>query len=310
MELRVLQYFLAVAKHQSISAAAESLFLTQPTLSRQLKELEEELGKTLLIRGSRRITLTEEGRLLQKRAEEIIELVKHTEQEIAHVDETISGNVYIGAGETEGLRLIARAAKELQSQYPEIYLHMISGDAIDIMERLDKGLLDFALLLEPVDISKYHYIKFPVKDTWGVLMRKDCPLAQKSRITFKDLQPFPLIVSRQSYDGSELTSWLTHCGNQIHIAATYNLIYNASLMVEEGLGVAITLAKLINVSGDSALCFRPLSPNLEIDMNLVWKKDKPHSKLTVTFIKAIKQKVYFEAEATRTTEQSPQNIQI
>ena len=284
MEIRVLKYFLAVAREQNISAAAESLFLSQPTLSRQLKELEEELGKQLFIRGSRKITLTEEGLLLRKRAEEIVELLDKTEKELLGSDEQVSGEIYIGAGETDGLRLIAKAAKELQEQYPQITYRIISGDAVDITERLDKGLIDFALLLEPVDISKYSYLKFPVKDVWGVLMRRDCPLAKKKSISPKDLRDKPLIVSRQAVDGSELTQWLKNGGEQLNIVSTYNLVYNASLMVDEGLGVALCLDKIINVSGDSSLCFRPLKPRLEVGMSLVWKKYQVFSKAAEKFI--------------------------
>ena len=284
MEIRVLKYFLAVAREQNISAAAESLFLSQPTLSRQLKELEEELGKQLFIRGSRKITLTEEGLLLRKRAEEIVELFDKTEKELSNSDEQVSGEIYIGAGETDGLRLIAKAAKELQVQYPQIIYRIISGDAVDITERLDKGLIDFALLLEPVDISKYSCLKFPVKDVWGVLMRRDCPLAQKKSISPRDLRNMPLIVSRQALDGSELTQWLKSDNEQLNIVSTYNLVYNASLMVDEGLGVALCLDKIINVSGDSSLCFRPLKPKLEVGMSLVWKKYQVFSKAAEKFI--------------------------
>ena len=284
MEIRVLKYFLAVAREQNISAAAQSLFLSQPTLSRQLKELEEELGKQLFIRGSRKITLTEEGLLLRKRAEEIVELLDKTEKELSNSDEQVSGEIYIGAGETDGLRLIAKAAKELQEEYPQITYRIISGDAVDITERLDKGLIDFALLLEPVDISKYSYLKFPVKDVWGVLMRRDCPLAQKKSISPKDLRNMPLIVSRQALDGSELTQWLKSDNEQLKIVSTYNLVYNASLMVDEGLGVALCLDKIINVSGDISLCFRPLKPKLEVGMSLVWKKYQVFSKAAEKFI--------------------------
>lgn len=284
MEIRVLKYFLAVAREQNISAAAQSLFLSQPTLSRQLKELEEELGKQLFIRGSRKITLTEEGLLLRKRAEEIVELIDKTEQELSRSDEQVSGEIYIGAGETDGLRLIAKAAKELQEQYPQITYRIISGDAVDITERLDKGLIDYALLLEPVDISKYSYLKFPVKDVWGVLIRRDCPLAQKENISPRDLRDMPLIVSRQALDGSELTQWLKSDNEQLNIVSTYNLVYNASLMVDEGLGIALCLDKIINVSGDSSLCFRPLKPKLEVGMSLVWKKYQVFSKAAEKFI--------------------------
>ena len=179
MDIRVLEYFLAVAREGSISKAAESLCMTQPPLSRQLKDLERELGKQLLIRGSKKITLTEEGILLRKRAEELIELMEKTKNEISLSDEHINGTVCIGSGETDAISLLARAARDLQQKWPDISYSIYSGDAAHVTEKLDNGLIDFGLLIEPVDISKYDYIRLPVKDTWGVLMRKDCPLAAK-----------------------------------------------------------------------------------------------------------------------------------
>ena len=197
MELRVLQYFLAIARQQSISKAAEYLHLSQPTLSRQIRDLEEELGKQLLIRGNRKITLTEEGMILRKRAEEIIDLVGKTEKEITLSDDMVTGDIYIGTGETQGIRLLTQAAKELQKVYPEIRYHIVSGDSMDIMEHLDKGLLDFAILLDPLDLSKYESIKLPYKDITGVLMRKDSPLAQNETVQACELANLPLIVSTQ-----------------------------------------------------------------------------------------------------------------
>ena len=182
MELRVLQYFLAVAREQNISAAAQSLHLTQPTLSRQLRDLEEELGKQLMIRGNRKITLTEDGRLLRKRAEEILDLVGRTEKEIAQSDEPVSGDLYIGTGETDGVRQIARTAHRIQASYPGIRFHIVSGDAVDVCERLDKGLLDFGILLGDIDKAKYHYMELPMKDTWGILMQRSSPLAEKDTV--------------------------------------------------------------------------------------------------------------------------------
>ena len=187
MELRVLQYFLAVAREQNISAAAQSLHLTQPTLSRQLRELEEALGKQLMIRGNRKITLTEEGMLLRKRAEEILELADRTEKEIMQSADTVSGDIYIGTGETDGVRQIARTAHQLQQSYPGIHFHIVSGDAVDVCERLDKGLLDFGVLLGDMDKAKYHYLELPMKDTWGVLMRRDSPLAGQDAVSPRDL---------------------------------------------------------------------------------------------------------------------------
>ena len=244
MEIRVLKYFLAIAREQSISGAAEKLHLSQPTLSRQIKDMEDELGKQLLIRGNRKVTLTEEGMILRKRAEEIINLVQKAENEITLSDEVISGDIYIGTGETDAVRVIANAAKKLNEQYPNIYYNITSGDSVDIIEKLDNGLIDFAVLLDPVDISKYNYIKLPMKDIWGVLMKRDCPLADKEYVTPEDLWDKPLIVSRQAINGTELTLWLKKEVSQLNIAASYNLVYNASLMVEEGLGYALCLDKI------------------------------------------------------------------
>ena len=291
MELRVLQYFLAVAREQNISAAAQSLHLTQPTLSRQLKELEEELGKQLMVRGSRKITLTEDGMLLRKRAEEILELVDRTEKEVMQSDEAISGDVYIGTGETDGVRQLARAATRLQKHYPAIRFHIASGDAADVCERLDKGLLDFGVLLGDIDKIKYHYLELPMKDTWGVLMRRDSPLAQQERILPQDLWDKPLILSRQVDNKSGLYRWLGREPEQLHTVATYNLIYNASLMVDEGMGYAFTLDKLVNTRG-SQLCFRTLEPKLELGMYLVWKKSQIFSKAAELFLERLREQLF------------------
>lgn len=288
MELRVLQYFVAVAKEQNISSAAKSLHLSQPTLSRQLKDLEDELGKPLMIRGNRKITLTEEGLMLRKRAEEILDLVGRTEKEITQSDETVSGDIYIGTGETDGVRQIAKTAKQLQSMYPKIHLHIVSGDALDVCERLDKGLFDFGILLGDMDKMKYHYLTLPTRDTWGVLMRRDSPLAQKEAIVPQDLWDKPLILSRQSENKSGLYRWLQREPSQLHTVATYNLIYNASLMVDEGMGYAFTLDKLINTT-QSNLCFRPLNPQLTLEMNLIWKKSQVFSKAAEVFLQTLRE---------------------
>ena len=288
MELRVLQYFLAVAREQNISAAAQSLHLTQPTLSRQLKELEEELGKQLMIRGNRAITLTEEGMLLRRRAQEILELVERTEQEVMRTDDSVSGNIYIGTGETDGVRQIARTAHRLQQRYPGICFHIISGDAVDVCERLDKGLLDFGILLGDIDKIKYYYLELPMKDTWGVLMRRDSPLAQRESVSPQDLWDKPLILSRQVDNKSGLYRWLRKEPSELRTVATYNLIYNASLMVDEGMGYAFTLDKLVNTTG-SQLCFRPLKPRLELGMYLVWKKSQVFSKAAELFLEGLQE---------------------
>ena len=290
MELRVLQYFLAVAREQNISAAAQSLHLTQPTLSRQLREQEEELGKQLMIRGNRKITLTEDGMLLRKRAEEILELVGRTEKELMRSDDTVSGDIYIGTGETDGVRQIARTANQLQRSYPGIHFHIVSGDAVDVCERLDKGLLDFGVLLGDMDKMKYHYMQLPMKDTWGVLMQRSSPLAQQDAVSPQDLWDKPIILSRQMDNKSGLYRWLRKEPSELHTVATYNLIYNASLMVDEGMGYAFTLDKLVNTTG-SDLCFRPLKPKLELGMYLVWKKSQIFSKASELFLERLQEQL-------------------
>ena len=292
MELRVLQYFLAVAREQSIVRAAESLHLSQPTLSTQIKAMEEELGKQLLIRGtkgSRKVTLTEEGMILRKRAEEILNLVQKTEREISFSDQVIVGDVYIGTGETDAVRFIAKAAKELYKSYPGIHYHITSGNAEFVLEQLDKGLIDFGIVFGSVDHSKYNSIPLPYKDIWGVLMRKDSPLAVKETISPEDLWDKPLIISRQDNHNGALSIWTKKKLSELEIVATYNLLFNASLMVSEGLGYAIGFDKIINTSGNSNLCFRPLSPKREEGMSIVWKKYQVFSKASEKFMQEIKE---------------------
>ena len=290
MELRVLQYFLAVAREQSILRAAESLHLSQPTLSTQIKNMEEELGKQLLIRGtkgSRKITLTDEGMLLKKRAEEILELVRKTESEITLSDSIIMGDIYIGTGETDAIRLLAKAAKELQNTYPGIHYHISSGNAEFVVEQLDKGLIDFGIVFGQVDQTRYNSLKMPTKDIWGVLMRRDSALAQKETIAPEDLWDKPLIISHQRNQGKELSAWMKRDISKLNVVATYNLLFNASLLVDEGLGYAIGFDKIINITENSSLCFRPLQPNIEIEMSLVWKKYQIFTKAAEQFIKKI-----------------------
>lgn len=286
MELRVLQYFLAVAREQSISGAAEFLHLSQPTLSRQIKDMEKELGKQLLIRGNRRITLTEEGMILCKRAEEIMELVKKTESEITLSDESIAGDIYIGAGESNSVGYIAKAANALRREYPFVHFHIESGDAQTVYEQLDKGLIDFGLLFGNIDLTKYNSISLPTKDTWGVLMPKDSELAKKDVITPNDLMKEPLIVSRQGITRGELQNWFKLPEEKLNVVATYNLLYNASLLVEEGVGYALCLDKIINTSNCN-LCFKPLYPKLEVSMSIVWKKHQVFSKASNKFLDLI-----------------------
>lgn len=287
VELRVLQYFLAIAREESISRAAEYLHITQPTLSRQIKELEDELGRRLFVRGSRKITLTEEGMLLRKRAEEITALLDKTESEIASAGESVSGDVFVGCGETENMRFLVRAAKRLRDDYPGVYFHLFSGHEEAVAERLDKGLVDFALFIGQVKLEKYNYLTLPLEDVWGVIMRNDNPLAAKRSIRPADLEGVPLICSRQMLDNNEMSGWLGRDFHEMEIAATYNLIYNAALMAEEGIGVVLTLKGLGGVHPGGAVCFRPLEPTVTARLVLAWKKYQIFSRAAEKFLEYV-----------------------
>lgn len=292
MEIRVLRYFLAIAREGSITNAANFLHVTQPTLSRQIKELEENLGQKLFYRGNHNMALTPEGMILRKRAEEIISMVDKTEAEFDAMENIIGGDIYIGGGETDAIKLVAQVAKELRDMYPEIHYHLYSGNAADVTERLDKGLLDFGLLIQPADISKYDYLHLPVKDTWGVIMRKDCPLAQKTVIRKEDLISVPLICSRQAMSQerakNQFVQWFGDEYDKLDVVTTFNLIYNAAIMVDAGIGYAVTIDKLANTEESSSLCFRPLEPRLDSGLDIVWKKYQVFSSAAELFLDRLK----------------------
>lgn len=289
MEFRVLQYFLAVAREQSLSGAAEFLHLSQPTLSRQLKDLEDELGKQLFLRGNRGITLTEEGMILRKRAEEIVHLMKKTEDEIATSDASLFGDVYVGAGESDGNRILAQAIARLNQVHPDIHLHISSGNSVFVLEQLDKGLIDFGMMYGAVDSAKYELIRLPYSDEFGVLMRRNSELAQKEFITAADLIGQPLIVSGQEdRDGWPTLGQLVPDISKLRIVATYTLLFNGSLLVDEGLGYAICFDKLINTNGTN-LCFRPLRPAIETTASIIWKKYQLLSKPAQEFLSRLQE---------------------
>ncbi len=289
MDIRVLRYFLAVAREENISNAAKNLHVTQPTLSRQLMELESDLGVKLFLRssGNRTITLTEEGMLLRKRAEEILDLVEKTESELVAPGESISGNIHIGSGETHVISLLSREIKGIREEYPDIHFHFFSGNADNVTERLDHGLIDFGVLAEPSNISKYDSISLPVADTWGLLMRKDHPLADKDAIEASDLWGIPLISSSQRLTSHAFSKWLKDDYEKLNQVATYTLLYNASLLVKDNIGCALCLDKIISTSEDSELCFRPLKPKLEARWHIVWKKYQIFSKAAEVFLKRL-----------------------
>ncbi len=289
MDIRVLQYFLTVAKEESITKAAKALHMTQPPLSRQLMDLEAELGKQLLIRSGKKVTLTEDGMLLRRRAEEIVDLMEKTKAELESSDENITGEIHIGGGETEAISFFARTAKNLQKKHPQIRYHLYSGDAERVRERLDNGLIDFGLLIGSVDMEKYDYLKLPVTDRWGVLMPADSPLAEKDTICADDLTGLPLILSHQAAASSEMHAWFNTAPEKLNVLLRYDLIYNASRFVKEGLGYALALDQLVNTSGDSGLCFRLLNPPLEANLSVVWKKSQIFSKAAGAFLRELKQ---------------------
>lgn len=293
MEIRVLKYFLAVAREGSITAAANALHLTQPTLTRQLQDLEYELKQKLFIRGKHKITLTEEGILLKDRAEEIIEMVHKTKSEIMSSGVDVKGDVYIGGGETDAMRYIADVIKEIRGLHPNITFHLYSGNAEDVMEKLDKKLLDFGLLVQHNDILKYDCITLPITDVWGVLMCKDSPLAQYKSIRLENLKGLPLINSRQAMKKSsdnEFLKWFRGQFDSLNTVATYNLIYNAAIMVKSGIGYAITLDKLSDTSDKSPLCFRPFEPKLEAKLDIVWNKFQVRSVAAKLFLQKLQEK--------------------
>lgn len=291
MEIRVLKYFLAVAKEESISKAAESIHITQPTLSRQLMELEQELQTKLLIRGKRnkKVTLTDDGKLLRARAQEIVDLANKTESEFLFDDENISGEVFIGGGETDSIRVVGKAIKELTREYPNIKYHFFSGNGEDVTEKLNKGLIDFGVFIEPIDKKEYGFIQFKQKETWGLLMPKNSPLSAKEYITPQDLLNIPILTSRQYLVKNLLSGWLGYNYEKLNVIGTYNLLYNASIMVEEGVGYALCIDKLINLTGDSRLCFRPLQPSLEAGILIAWKKNLPLSKSSRIFLNKLQE---------------------
>ena len=271
MELRVLHYFLEAAREGNITHAAERLHISQPTLSKQLKELEGELGKKLFIRGNYNVRLTDEGMLLRKRAEDILEMVDKTEEEFKALGEITGGDIRIGCAESEGIRHLAQRIKAVQAQYPRIRVHLYSGDRSDLAERLEQGLLDFAVLVESNDLSKYNYLPLPGADTWGIILRKDHPLAEREAVVPEDLLDVPLICPRQGLQ-KELSDWFQEKVDRLNIVATCNLVYNGGVLTREGLGCLLSFDKLTDTSPDSPLCFRPLMPTLRSKLFFVWKK--------------------------------------
>ncbi|MHC5373678.1 LysR family transcriptional regulator [Enterococcus sp. LJL120] len=287
MELRVLNYFLTVAQEKTISKAAEVLHLSQPTLSKQLKELENELGVQLFIRGNREISLTEDGYYLVNRGREILSLVATTTENLER-KQAVGGEITIGAGETEGMKIIGNYLQVLLSENPAIKINLFSGNADDLLEKIDRGLLDFGIVVDPVEKQKYEYLNLPHQDQWGVLINNHHPLADQKHITPADLQAVPLLISNQSFVDNQLASWLGGNLANYQILGTYNLLYNASLLVKDGLAAVLCLDGIINTTGTN-LSFLPCEPPLTVSVSLIWKKNQVFSNAAKAFLTILKE---------------------
>ena len=288
MEIRTLQYFLEIAREGSMTKAANRLHVSQPALSKQMKDLEAELNVPLFIRHSTGLGLTEEGMLLRDRAENILDMVSKTEEEFRSLEELTGGDIYIGCAETYLIKTLGQAILSFRQEYPNFRFHLTSGVTEQVMERLDRGLLDIAFIVEPPDYSRYNFLEVPGADTWGLIVRCDSPLADKEAITFQDLKDVPLMVSDQSLS-ADITRWCGENVDRLNIAGTITLSYNGSVFVREGIGAMLTFQHLVDTSKDSELVFRPLSPKLENKMYLVWGKKQTFSPIVERFLQYLKE---------------------
>lgn len=284
MEIRVLRYFLTVVREESITKAAEVLHITQPTLSRQLAQMEEEVGVKLFHRGARRIDLTNEGILLRRRAEEILQLVDKTEKELIEQEEQVEGKISIGCGEIAAVQVLPKLIKKFREKYPQVTFDIFTATADLVKEQMDKGLLDIGLLLEPVDMEKYDFIRLDVKEKWVVLMRPDSPLAEKEFVTAKDLSELPLILPRRMNVQNELASWFGDYYDSLNVIFTSNLSTNSAIMVSNGLAYSLVIEGAVPFWDQSKITYRPLSPSLTATSVLAWKRGQPFSLAASKFI--------------------------
>lgn len=289
MDLKSLRYFLAIADEGSISAAAESLNLSQPNISRQMTLLEKELGAKLFERGSRRIVLTEEGMLLRRRAVEILQLADTAVTEIGSAGKDVIGTVRIGCGETDAMRVVARAIRRFSETHPMVRFELHSGNAEDVSDLLERGLVDFGVLIEPTDKTRYDYLSFPTDIRWGALVRRDDPLARLYGVSPSDISGRRVIVSRQNMAANGISGWMGPDFPEPDVVATYNLLFNASLLVSEGVGIALCLEGIVNTSGDSDLLFVPFEPELRVGMSLVWKKNSVQGRAQRLFLDGLRE---------------------
>jgi len=286
MEIRTLRYFLAAAREENMSRAADILHISQPTLSKAVHSLEEELGTKLFIRKSFSVQLTEEGILLRKRAADLIEMADKIESEFQTLDDLTGGDVYFGLAESYEIRHLARVIRDFTVLYPNFHYHITSGDTEQVTEKLDKGILDFAVLVEQPDETKYRYQKLPGSDTWGLVFRSDDPLARKKKITYEDLKDLPLYISEQSKE-KDLPRWCGEKMKDLNFAGYFRLAYNGSVFAKEGLGYLLTFDHLVDTSPESGLVFRPLSPKLENPIYLIYRKYPAFSPIAEKFLEAM-----------------------
>lgn len=284
MEIRVLRYFLTVVREESITKASEVLHITQPTLSRQLAQMEEEIGVKLFDRGTRKIKLTNEGILLRRRAEEILQLVDKTEKELVEQEEQVEGKISIGCGEIASVQLLAELFKTFHEKYPNVTFDIFTATADLVKEQMDKGLLDLGLLLEPIDMGKYDFIRMDIKERWVVLMKPDDPLAKKEVVTASDLSELPLILPRRMQVQSELASWFGSYYQNLNVLFTSNLSTNSAVMVNEGLAYSVVIEGAVPFWDSSKLVYRPLYPQLQATSVLAWKRGQPFSLAATKFI--------------------------
>ena len=287
MEIKSLRYFLAVAREENMTKAADMLHVTQPTLSKTLKSLEDELGKKLFTRHSFSISLTDEGMLLRDRAEDLIAMADRIEQEFITLDDITGGDIYFGLAESYQIKYLAREIRILKSRYPGFTYHITSGDTEQVTEKLDKGLLDFAVLCEKPNTAKYDYVKFPEADIWGAVMPTDHPLAMKKSIKVKDLIGQPLFCSEQSWN-NEIPAWAGDDFERLHLEGSFRLSYNGSLFAQEGLGILLTFKHLVECSEENGLVFRPLSPKQTSELYLIWHKFPSFTPIAEKFLAQIK----------------------
>lgn len=288
MEIRVLRYFLTVVREESITKASEVLHITQPTLSRQLAQMEEEIGVKLFERGTRKIKLTNEGILLRRRAEEILQLVDKTEKELVVQEEQVEGKLSIGCGEMAAVRLLPELIDSFRQKYPRITYDIFTATADLVKEQMDKGLLDIGLLLEPVDMEKYDFIRLNIREKWVVLMRPDDPLSGKEAVNAKDLSALPLILPRRMNVQSELASWFGSRYEKLNVVFTSNLSTNSAVMVNGGLAYSLVIEGALPFWDQSKVTYRPLDPPLTATSVLAWKRGQPFSLAAAKFIEHIK----------------------